>query len=419
MIGGVGTWHRLTPVFRHLLQQATESFLRRPLRTVLSLLSVVLGIGAVVAMLSVVEGARRQVLGLAERIGFDTIVIESRPSQSTVGGPRRGLTVADATGLAKLRPAVAVVSPVVLAPTRLSGPAGSEVGFVIASSADYASTAHLAASRGRLLTPLDDDGTLGVCVMGASIARQLWGSVDPVGRFLQVRADYYTVVGVLDEHPMVAAGRALGFPVVDVDRAVVVPLARWIGHPTAADPLQRLDEVRLRARDSASVVGLGAAVDTSLLSGRRDGRDYEVIVPQTLAEQRLQVQRTFGYVLASVATLSLLIGGVGIMNVTLASVLERVPEIGIRRTVGATQRSVAALFLTETALLGALGGLLGLIAGAGLSTVIAKYAGWPMAISGGGALTVLAVAMVVGLVSGVYPAWRATRIAPIDALGHE
>jgi putative ABC transport system permease protein len=200
---------------------------------------------------------------------------------------------------------------------------------------------------------------------------------------------------------------------------VLVPLPSAPRLPLGAEPGQRVEEIWIRVREAHRVVELGKIVEHTIARLHRGARDTELIVPRELLNQRQRTQRTFSVVVGSVAVLSLLVGGIGIMNIMLASVLERTHEIGIRRTVGATRRDVTFQFLTESLLMTLSGGLAGILTGVAASWAITAYAGWSTRVSSLAVLLAFLVATLVGLGFGIYPATRAARLEPIDALRYE
>ena len=410
----------LAPSSGDLVPQAVEAFIRRPLRAMLSVLGVAIGVSAVVATLSVVEGATQQTLADAERLGLDTVVLRPlAPSLQRPANLSRGLTIRDAIGLRSLGAAVTSIDVVVEGGAELVGPAKTQFGWVIATTPDYAAATRLRAHRGRLPTRVDADAGSRVCLVGAALARDLYGAADPIGHSLGIGPEQYIVVGVLAEQRSTGRPAYPGVPTVDTDRVVIVPLAARLGHAPEEDPWRPVDEIRVRVSDPDEVEAMGGVLVRALAASHPGEPAYAVVVPRALVEQRMRMQRTFGFVFGSVALLTLAVGGIGIMNVTLASVFERIPEIGIRRSVGATRRQIAALFVFETAALGVAGGGVGLLGGMAASRAVAVYAGWNTHISLVGVAAALVVACVVGITSGAYPAWRASTIAPSEAVRYE
>jgi putative ABC transport system permease protein len=288
---------------------------------------------------------------------------------------------------------------------------------VLAIGASYPSILRLRVDRGRLLSSVDARSSARVCVVGADLARELFGYRDPIGESLRLGADYYEVVGVL-------GAQATSSPTIgalawrDLNTAVLAPLATVLGRTTEIAPAQRVDEIWVQASDGEQVERIGQVVRQTL--GRLHGASvFDVVVPRELLAQRYRTQRTFSVVVGSVAVLALVVGGIGIMNIMLTSVVERTKEIGIRRTVGATRRHITAQFLTESLLMTLTGGALGIMLGAGVSLAITAYAGWSTYISILAVALAFVVSVFVGVVFGLYPAIKAARLEPVDAVRYE
>jgi putative ABC transport system permease protein len=393
-----------------LLRLGVRSLLLHKLRSTLSILGVVFGVAAVVAMSSVGEGARREALAQVGAMGIDTITVRALPAEP--GGA--GLRLSDARSLGAVVPGVVGVAPVREA--RLAAAAGERRAEVVAvgTTPDYRLAARLAVARGRFLADLDVSDRKRVAVLGASVANALFPLGDPRGERFLLGGDDYQVVGILEGRAAPRA-RALVIRPRDVNRSVFVPL------PTldrGADPRpDGVDEIVLRVAD-ADRVGPAAQVVQSLLR-RTSGAPAEIVVPREILRQRERTQRIFNVVTGAIAAISLLVGGIGIMNIMLASVAERTREVGIRRALGATRRAIAAQFLLESSLLTSAGGVLGALLGVAGSALIQRLAEWPTALSPPMLLLALLTALAVGVGFGFYPAYHAARLEPMEALRHE
>jgi putative ABC transport system permease protein len=404
---------------REVLATAAEALSRYKLRTALSVLGVVLGVAAVIAMMSVSEGARREALAQVEAMGLDNLVARNRALTAEEIARAGNVTLAadDAQRLLELVPLVRSAAPLVERFLPVSYGSRRITARVLAIGASYPAILRLRVDRGRLLSSVDERSSAKVCVIGAELARQLFGYREPVGERIRLGADYYQVVGVL-------GAQATSSPTIgalawrDLNTAVLAPLATILGRTTEIAPAQRVDEIWMQAREGDQVEQIGQVVRQTL--DRLHGAPaFDVVVPRELLAQRYRTQRTFSVVVGSVAVLALVVGGIGIMNIMLTSVVERTKEIGIRRTVGATRRHITAQFLTESLLMTLSGGALGIVLGAVVSVGITAYAGWNTYISIVAVTLAFIVSVVVGVVFGLYPAVKAARLEPVDAVRYE
>jgi putative ABC transport system permease protein len=398
---------------RALLRLGLRSLLLHKLRSALSILGVVFGVAAVVAMSSVGEGARREAIEQVGALGIDSLTLRGRPPGA--GETSQGLSLRDAGSVAAVVPAVVGVAP--LREARLAAEAGGRrmdvaaVGTVPA----YERAASLRMASGRFLSDLDVRDRKRVAVLGSSVARALFPLGEACGERLRLGGDWFQVVGVLEGR---GTGKGRGGPIRtrDVNRAVIVPLRSL---DRGADPRpDGIDEIVVRVSQGADVTAT-AEIVRSVVGRTSGGAPTDLIVPKEILRQKERTQRIFDVVTGAIAAISLLVGGIGIMNIMLATVAERTREVGIRRALGATRQDVAAQFVVEASLLTAAGGVLGAVLGIAGSFLIEGLAGWPTALSASMLLVALVVAVAVGVGFGLYPAWEAARLEPMEALRYE
>jgi len=404
----------VTTAWLVLLRLGVRSLKLHKLRSSLSILGVVFGVAAVVAMSSVGEGARRETLAQIASLGIDTVTVRPRPPEPGEKTPA-ALPAAAAASLGRVVPAVRAVAPVRVAALQADAGGRRADVIVIGTTPAYREATRLELAAGRFLADVDETDRKRVAVLGASAARALFPLGSPVGQTVRLGGDWYQVVGVLEGRAS-PRGRGSAIRGRDLNRSVLVPLpALDRGADRRPDGV---DEIVFRVAAPEAVVP-GAGVALALVRRATGGEPVEVIVPREILRQRERTQRVFNVVTGAVAAISLLVGGIGIMNIMLASVAERTREVGVRRALGARRRDVAAQFLVESSLLTVTGGLLGSALGLVGSALIQFFAGWPTAVHPLMLVAALVVALAVGIGFGFYPAWHAAGLDPVEALRQE
>jgi putative ABC transport system permease protein len=405
------------------IRQALDEFAHHKLRTFLTLLGMIFGVGAVISMLSIGKGGEQEALKLIDALGLRNVVVETIPPpeeklkeqrEDSLGLTRRDLEVALQT-LPQVTRHAAVKEIRVHALFSHTGRSDAEV---LGVSPSFFGMTNLDVRSGRLLEPEDDATYSQVCVVGAAVARDLFGTGDPTGRLLKVNHEWLRVVGVL-------ADRALerqefqGVELSSPQNRVYVPLETALKRFRFRPMEDELDSFLVEVDEQASVKTVAATIERMLETRHRAVKDYRLIVPEALLEQHRQTQRIFDIVMSSIAGISLLVGGIGIMNIMLATVLERTREIGIRRAIGARRTDIRRQFLIEALTISLVGGLAGIVVGFGLAAGISLWSGWPFAWSTVAPPIAVGVCAAVGLTFGLYPAVRASRLDPVEALSRQ
>ena len=400
--------------------QAIDEFTHHKLRTLLTLLGMIFGVGAVISMLAIGKGAEREALGMIDALGLRNVIVQAVPQpedrlpeirEDSLGLNRRDLEVAVET-LPQVDRFAALKEISVFSLFSDSGRSDAQVFGV---SPAYFEMGNLDVADGRLFDDDDDTRFAPVAVIGHRAAADLFGPVDPVGRQVKVNHVWLRVVGVLRARDL-ERDEFEGVPLASPENRIYLPLRTAHGRFRFKPMESELDSIHLQVR-SRDDIGSVAATLVRLLETRHGGiGDYRVIVPQALLEQHRSTQRIFDIVMASIAGISLLDGGIGIMNIMLATVLERTREIGIRRAIGARRGDIMRQFLIEAFTISLLGGLIGIVVGFGLAWAISAGSGWPFAWSLVAPVVAVSVCTLVGVAFGLYPAIRAARLDPIEAL---
>lgn len=406
-----------------IIIEAWKALGRNRLRSLLSILGIIFAVIAVVAMMSIAEGAKRETLDQIKGLGTNSIVVRGleteAPGRSSASRRRAdGLKEADARALARAFPSLLRIAPLREVLAAVSAAIEQDPYDILAVTTDYAVLKDLKLSEGRFIGDTDGDRRRQVCVLGAEVSRSL-GEDGHVGQTVRLQGRTYLVIGVLRERRLATKRRPAALAVRNYNRAIFIPIGAEPVPGALAEANDGLSEIFIRVDEDAPLPSVAAAIRNLLLSRHGGIEGFQVVVPQELLLQARRTQRLFNMVLGFIAGISLLVGGIGIMNTMLASVAERTREIGIRRAVGATREHIALHFLCESVALTVIGASLGIVAGGGAAFLVSAVAGWPTVITTWSLLLAVLIATTVGLVSGLYPALEAARFEPVVALRHE
>lgn len=350
---------------------------------------------------------------------IDSITATSREELQQRRRTSPGLTERDVRIMEANIEAIDVLTPRrTLHPSQVLPKPARDMPELLGARASYARIHNLHLVEGEFFTGQDDDWSVAVCVLGETAKVNLLGYEPAVGKFVKVNDTWLRVAGVLGER-IASTGQAPGG--VDINNIVYIPFNTfqyrfWDQSSFMKDDLDGID---LRLKPDADSVQIAKIVRAVLNSTHRNTQDFTVTIPAALLAQQQHVQTIFTYVMVAIAAISLLVGGIGIMNIVLATVLERTREIGIRRATGARRRDIVRQFLTEAVFISLAGGALGIGFGFGLSWLIATLAEWPTIVTTSSVVIAAGVSAVVGIVFGIYPAMKAASINPIDALRYE
>ncbi len=409
--------------WNEILRISLEGLRAHKARTLLTALGIIFGVAAVIAMLSIGEGARVQAMRKYASLGVHNILVrKAQRSSEELDADRahfsRGLDQRDVRALRAVVPAGVQVSPQCEQKLTAKYRDRMHETTVVGVEPDFFSIFNLTPISGTTLGAGQMVDGLRVCVLSHSIKRQLFDFDPAVGASIKLGSEWFRVAGVL---PSRASDRETSNKLADrdVDFDIYIPLPTLLWRFPRSFPQPQLDQITLRVPESAALAPTANLV-RRLLARRHHGvADYALILPEQLLEAEQADQRLFNAVLAAIAGISLLVGGIGIMNIMLATVQERVKEIGLRRAVGATAADVVAQFIAEAALLSVGGGLIGVVLGVTMAHSIDLFADFSAVVSIGGVLVAFSVSLLVGLIFGIYPARRAAALDPIQALHHE
>jgi putative ABC transport system permease protein len=401
---------------KSLLTMATGSILKNKMRTMLTMLGIVIGVGAVIVMVAVGNGAQKQIEAQIKNLGTNLIVVT--PGSTAAGGASQGaqtfnrLTVADADKIKSDATMLSAVSPVIVTRTQIITGKGNWRTEIDGVSTDYLTIRDWAVTSGDQFTDEDVRTKRKVAMLGATIVKNLFPDSDPVGSQIQLGHVPFTVVGVLAAKGQTSSG-------ADQDDIVLVPYTTaqdrlsgfvFLGQILASasspnDMVAAQEEIRGIMRDSH---GLGGGTD-----------DFTVRDQTAIAQAATSTTSVMTGLLAAIASISLVVGGIGIMNIMLVSVTERTREIGIRMAVGARGSDVLTQFLVESVVMSLLGGVVGLAIGFGGAAILGHVTGWSTATPLIAVFVAVGFSAAVGVFFGYYPARKAAALDPIQALRYE
>ena len=401
---------------RESIEVAIEGLLANKMRAALTMLGVIIGVGAVITMLAIAKGAQEQTLERIQSMGTNVLMVMSGQTRrgAVVGGfgSVRSLTLDDAEAIEKKCQSVIAVAPEVRENKQVKYKNMNTNTTIFGTSEDYPSVRNYTIQEGRFFNEREVRSSQKVAVIGATTAENLFGKESPVDKYINIGGSRFKVVG------LTAPKGTGGFG--DPDDQIMIPVTTAMRRMFGT---QYLRSVSVQAKSMTLLAQAQIEVETLLRKRHRikEGDDDDFIVRNQaeVMEMAAETSRVFTLLLAGIASVSLLVGGIGIMNIMLVSVTERTREIGIRKALGATRRDILLQFLIESLVLSLLGGAIGIIFGVAGSAIIGKITGWGVSVSIQSMLLSFSFAAIVGIFFGLYPARQASGLNPIDALRYE
>ncbi|MBA3592046.1 ABC transporter permease [Methylibium sp.] len=404
------------------LRSAWRALTANPMRSVLTMLGVMIGVAAVITTLAIGNGAQQRIAEQIKALGSNLMLV--LPGAVSASGLRLGassgqrLTEADAQAIAAEIPEVMVAAPSLHGTVQVVSGNVNWATRAVGTTPDYLVSRNWPLAKGRDFDAAELAGSGKVVILGDTVARELFGAEDPLDRVIRVRQVPLTVIGVLSRKGQNAQGE-------DQDDTLMMPISTfrnrinsWLG-----GPVKRVYVVSVKVHEGMSMAAAEAGIRSLMRQRHRlePGKDDDFNVRNLTEVMQAQEEtgRVLALLLAAVAGVSLLVGGIGIMNIMLVSVTERTREIGLRRAVGARSRDILAQFLIEAVSLSLAGGAIGVLLGAGVTAAVAAFAGWQVVMSASAIVLAVGFSAAVGVFFGFYPARRAAALLPIEALRHE
>jgi len=430
---------------RFLYRMSFDSLGAHKLRTFLTMLGVIIGVAAVIAMLSIGEGAKQEALEQISILGINNVIVNAKiPKEDPTSGialqRSPGLTLDDGKNIAEHSEFVANVIPQRFEPINTISYRGNDAAVrVVATIPEFTLSSSIEVERGRFITELDSKDFSQVCVLGSKAKRSLFAFDDPIGESVRIGDLDFTVIGVMADK-YIGRGKVEGLELKNFNEDVYIPLSTaqkklervadmggavrgfWVeisSEMEKAYNVPEIDQLTVTVTDLKFVPVVTKLVERIIERRHAGVEDYEIVVPESLLRQSQKTQQIFNIVMGAIAGLSLLVGGIGIMNIMLASVLERTREIGIRRAVGAKRADILRQFLIEAVTICLLGCCVGLALGLVISTAITYYAGWSTIVSAFSIVLAVGVSATVGIVFGMFPAHKASKLNVIESLRYE
>ena len=412
---------------RETLDLSITGLTSHKLRTCLTMLGIIFGVAAVIAMLSIGEGAKQETLEQIRQMGIHNIIVQhwdpneddDSDEDSEDQNRSEGLTVRDADAIAEICPLAEIVSPQRELKTKARFGSTRLQTMLVGTTPNYLRVLNAELSHGVFISEDDLLSARRVCVLGSDAKRKLFYVEDALGQQIKLRSQWFTVVGILEDKG--AAGGKIGgvLEVRNTDEDIYVPLTTLLKRFKWEVSDAELTQITVKVSDAGRLQEAANIVRSMIKRRHRGVEDFKIAIPEELLRQSQRTQQIFNIVMGCIAGISLVVGGIGIMNIMLASVLERTREIGIRRALGARRADVLAQFLTEAVMVSLIGGVIGIMLGYSMTTVITLYAHWKTIVQPWTIVLSFGVAAAVGVGFGFYPARKAALLNPIDALRYE
>jgi putative ABC transport system permease protein len=394
------------------------------LRTFLTMLGMIFGVGAVIAMLSIGAGAEQESLRIIDTMGVRNIIVKDREFKEEdlkkIRETSLGLALTDVQAIETVTPDLETYSAKKKIKTFqiFSFTGKADESNVLGVTASYFRLAKYSLIEGSFFSEIDEKNYEQFCVIGSRSRQKLFNKTSPIGKQIKINKLWFTVIGVLADNNL-GKDEFEGVKLQDFSNDIYIPLSTGLKKFELKRLESEVDEIILSIKTTDKLKASAILINQVLVNTHNKSDDFSIVLPRELLEQNQKTQNIFNIVMSCIAGIALLVGGIGIMNIMLANILERTREIGIRRAIGARRQDILLQFLMEALAISLAGGSLGILFGFGASRLVAIYADWTTLVTSTSIIMSFGVSASVGLVFGIYPALTASKLNPIEALRYE
>lgn len=402
---------------------SAEGLKQHLFRSFLTALGIFFGVAAVIAMLSIGEGAREEVVGQIKSLGLNNIIIENNSETETDldknNDERKsaGLTISDRDKLRNLFPELKITTETAIFVKAVINQKYSDL-EVTAVDENYFPNNNFKLISGRFFTEEENLAYKKVCLISKNSARKNFPGQNPLGEYLKIDEEWYQIIGSFDA-AFFKDAKLEEVTLKDYNNTALIPIKTYLKRMSSSSGSEVVDRITITVPNQKESAGYAKVIGNLLARLHFQTKDYKLILPGELLARYRRTQNIFNIVMGTIASISLIVGGIGIANIMLANTLERRKEIGVRRACGATKRSVMLQFLSEAILISLSGGLSGIIFGMLLTYLISYYAGWQTSVTFISVILSFLVSITVGIMAGFLPAKKAAKMEPIEALRYE